>query len=309
MSTNVNWPNPYENREGQWLRGNLHTHTSPASECASVSKERAIELYTEAGYDFLAITDHMAVTSFEAPGMTRIPAIEWNASDRTADHTCIYALDEDLLRLSLEFTDHDKLLQRLATEDVLVVLNHPNWSLAGHYRRTELAEKPPFDGVEIYNNIITILPGCALATDKWDYLLATGRRALGFASDDSHHEEGVGGAWICVRSASPSPADILAAVRHGNFYCSTGVVVTDVRRSDNVMEIETENAQEIHVVGNGGELLKRVTGNTATLTIPDDLPAHVPSTAYVRFAAYGPGAAMAWTQPFFCDGEDERGDP
>ncbi|MFH1762030.1 MAG: hypothetical protein ABIA63_13110 [bacterium] len=29
----VNWSNPYEEGEGFWLKGNLHTHTSPANHC------------------------------------------------------------------------------------------------------------------------------------------------------------------------------------------------------------------------------------------------------------------------------------
>ena len=44
MSLCVNWANPYANRAGQWYKGNLHTHTAPASGCGEVPLERVWDL-------------------------------------------------------------------------------------------------------------------------------------------------------------------------------------------------------------------------------------------------------------------------
>jgi len=57
MSIEVNWANPYEDRRGQWLRGNLHAHSSPASSCGKVPMDRLLAGYAEAGYDFLSVSD------------------------------------------------------------------------------------------------------------------------------------------------------------------------------------------------------------------------------------------------------------
>lgn len=77
-----------------------------------------------------------------------------------------------------------------------------------------------------------------LSTEQlWDAVLSRGHRLLGVASDDAHHtkrwnvwlteEAGVraepGGGWIMVRAAQLTPAALLAAIRAGDFYASSGV--------------------------------------------------------------------------------------
>lgn len=41
---------------GKWFRGNLHTHTTLSD--GRYTPERAAALYRDAGYDFIALTDH-----------------------------------------------------------------------------------------------------------------------------------------------------------------------------------------------------------------------------------------------------------
>ncbi len=62
VTTDVNWTNPYAERHGTWLRGNLHAHTSPASSCATLPVEVVLDLYADLGYDFLCLSDHMTLT-------------------------------------------------------------------------------------------------------------------------------------------------------------------------------------------------------------------------------------------------------
>lgn len=40
----------------KWYKGNLHTHTTNSD--GRLAPEVVINLYKEAGYDFLALTDH-----------------------------------------------------------------------------------------------------------------------------------------------------------------------------------------------------------------------------------------------------------
>lgn len=294
MSIRVDWSNPYRNRRGSWYKGNLHTHTSPGSPCGSVPPERVVALYENAGYDFLAISDHMFLD--RRPPKTRlalIPGVEWNSEQ--GEHTGVVSLNRAVLDRAIRQQDHARLLRSLARAEALVVLNHPNWQEIPHYSREQLDRKRPFDGIEIYNAVIERLAGSALATDKWDYLLARNRRVLGFASDDSHLETDVGQGWLCVRATARTPEAILRAIRQGNFVCSSGVVFTDIRRRGDRIAVETENAEEIQAIATGGRRVARGRGRSLCF----DLAQARLSDGYVRFAAYGPGASMGWTQPFF----------
>jgi len=317
MTIAVNWTNPYEDRRGEWLRGNLHAHTSPASPCSQIPLGRVLDLYARKGLDFLSVSDHMCLTEAEDERLILIPGVEWNARGdgfSSYEHTGIYSLDDNLLRSVLSIANHDELLQYLAGKEVLVVLNHPNWEMTPHYRREQLARKEFFDGLEIFNGVVERVPGYAISTDKWDFLLSKGKRVLGFSNDDSHDEDDVGWAWNCVRAASPTAESILDAVRKGNFYCSSGVNITDIRKTGDVIEVETEDAQEIRVLCDRG-LITRVNDKSVSFSLssldayirklleqvkdPSLHPLLSSTVSYVRVTAYGSGSSMAWTQPFF----------
>ena len=293
MTNTVNWQNPYARREGRWLRGNLHTHTTGSD--GDTAPAQMAEIYARAGYDFLAISDHMAYTSTTLPGLTLLPGMEWNAPSG-GEHTGIYgkALAATPAAFSA-LTSLPALTAALTGDDDLVILNHPNWQYRPHFHREELEQAGEYDGIEIFNGVIKVLEGSEYATDKWDYLLAKGKRVLGVASDDAHSgssHTGVG--WIMVRALDNSAAAIFAAIKAGNFYCSTGVHIHDIRRDGQRIEVDTDDAQEIQVLGDGGQLLQ----TTHHTYMSFDLPS-AERYSYVRCTAYGAGSTMAWTQPFF----------
>ena len=293
MTIAVNWADPYEDRRGRWYKGNLHAHSSPASACGKVLLPRVLELYRQAGYQFLALSDHMKLTQPRRAGLTLIGGVEWNSP--AGEHTGVYSLDRDLLAETTALHDQQTLLDRLQGRQALVVLNHPNWQHRPHYRREELADRTGYDAVEIYNGVIERLSGVAIATDKWDYLLASGRRVLGMASDDSHIEADIGLAAVVVRSASPRADCILRAMCRGNFYCTSGLAIRDIRRRGQVVTVDTDGGQEIQAIGAGGVRMARTFAPSMSFSLADT------GGNYLRFAAYGQGSAMAWTQPFFKD--------
>jgi hypothetical protein len=291
MQTTINWHNPYAERDGQWLRGNLHTHTSPASHCSRVSLEAVLAGYAAAGYDFLAISDHMTLTKAEHAQMTLLPGMEWNRPDG-GGHIGLYAGDGQVIAPHAQSTEPQRVLDTLAPTG-LTILNHPDWELRPHYRREELMALNNYVGIEIFNGVIKRLAGYAISTDKWDYLLSNGRRVLGFASDDSHAEHNWGVGWIMVRSADRTPAGIFNAIAQGNFYASSGVTITDIRRDTEGIIVETAGAQLLEVSGHGGALLHDVRDHSL------HFDPRTADTPYVRITAYGAAGAMAWTQPFF----------
>ncbi len=218
MDSYVNWQNPYAQRDGEWLRGNLHTHTSPASTCAQVPLERTLELYIQAEYDVLSISEHLSYASVVDDRLLFIPGMEWNSPE--GQHTGIYGPAIPRHPEWCTMTSQRELLATVKDVDALAILNHPNWTLRPHYRREELFDAGPYDGIEIFNGVIKRLSGYEIATEQWDYLLARGRRVLGYASDDFHVERDLAQGWMMVRCAVRTPEAVLAALKAGNFYCS-----------------------------------------------------------------------------------------
>lgn len=288
----MDWTNLYKNAKGSWLRGNLHTHSGEG-----MTQEEILGRYAELGYDFLCISDHMKLTIPRPPKGNKLlilPGFEWNS--KTGEHMNLISFQKKALLASVRSQDQKLVLGQLAKKPVLVVLNHPNWREPPHYSREELFERSTAaNGVEIYNGLIDFGAGTALATEKWDYLLSRRRLVLGFANDDAHSLKHIGNAWIMVRSAARTPQAVFKAVQQGNFYCSTGATFQSFKRTGMKVEIVSKDAQEIWAVGEWGTRLQRVSANRMTF----DFEACQSSYArYVRFVAFGKGAAMAWSQPF-----------
>jgi hypothetical protein len=133
--------------------------------------------------------------------------------------------------------------QRLG-RPVLAHLNHPNFQWAVDTDVLARLRNERF--FEVFNgHPATNGDGDELhpATERmWDE--ANARRLLeldlpllyGIATDDSHHVHATGPAlanagrgWIQVRAQELSPEALLAALRAGEFYASTGVTLDDVR--------------------------------------------------------------------------------
>lgn len=60
----MEFANPFA-APGNWYKGNLHTHTTVSD--GGRPPEEMVRLYREAGYQFLALTDHMKVAVTENP--------------------------------------------------------------------------------------------------------------------------------------------------------------------------------------------------------------------------------------------------
>jgi hypothetical protein len=289
----MDWTNLYKKTDGAWLKGNLHTHSGEG-----MTQEEILGRYTELGYDFLCISDHMKLTVPQPPRGSQLLVLtgfEWNS--KTGEHMNLISFQKPLLTAATAVHEQKAVFDRLAQEQVLVILNHPNWQEPPHYSREALLERAPAAlGLEIYNGLIDVLSGTSLATEKWDFLLSRGQKLLGFASDDAHRLDHIGNAWIMVRAASRTPRSVYAAIKAGNFYCSTGVTFNVLRRSRSVVEIAAADADEIWAVGEWGVRLARERSGRMVFDFDKVQSAY---GNHVRFVAFGKGAAQAWTQPFF----------
>ncbi len=145
----------------------------------------------------------------------------------------------------------------------------------------------------------------------------------GIATDDSHHyhEQGIGRSnsgrgWVMVRSSHLTPEFLVRAMEAGDFYGSSGVTLTDVRRPAGRLEIEIAGEPgvlyETRFIGTrlrtpgqveaaelGVELARSAELRSSYALRPDDLYVRAVITA----SRHHPNGSIAneweraWTQP------------
>ncbi len=206
---------------------------------------------------------------------------------------------------------------------MLAHLNHPNfqWSLTA----VDIAEVLEERFIEIYNGHPGInhlgdatRPGDEMIFDIANTLRLTRLKSeplLCVATDDSHTYHGgdvsPGRGWIMVRAVSLQADALIAAMRAGDFYASSGVTLKDVRFDEGELTIEIEPegdaTYETRFIGtlatepeNYGKVLATHTGPAATYALTGD-ELYVRATITASLPAANPSfegqKRQAWTQP------------
>ncbi len=143
--------------------------------------------------------------------------------------------------------------QRTKTGQPMIVhINHPNFRWGVTVEELMQVEKERF--FEIYNGH----PGVENAGDAtrlsmdamWDAMLSFRLTSLklgvvyGVGVDDSHHYHDIrvgksnpGRGWIMVRARHLTPESIIRAMEAGDFYATSGVTLTDVKRGTNSLSL------------------------------------------------------------------------
>jgi len=282
---------PYRNlAKGQWLRGNLHTHTTNTD--GQNKPQTVINKYARLGHDFLAISDHDIYTAgkqyrtWNNKGMIMMPGNEISASGPHILHVAPDRFVEPLM-------PRQEVINRIDEGAGLAVIAHPNWM--GEFdgtKITQIQEWVGYHGLEIYNGLINRLQGSPYCTNKWDLMLSQGRRLWGFANDDSHNDDDIGNGWNVVCARERSVSGIREALKAGRFYASSGVEISRIAVRGSRLTIETENARRIVGVSAFGRRVAIVDDSAIVLDMQEQWQ-------YVRFECWGDGEQFAWTQPFW----------
>jgi hypothetical protein len=188
----------------------------------------------------------------------------------------------------------------------LISINRPNFGWAT--TTSDLADGRGAHLIEIHNGHYIVNNagggGQPAAEELWDSMLSAGTRIFAVASDDVHHlkqpwakaSARPGQGWVVVRAQQLTSDAILSALAAGDFYASTGVVLSDVQATPERLTVtvkeETYAKYTIQFIGQGGRLLKEALASPARYDITG-------GEGYVRAKILDSNGQVAWTQPVF----------
>jgi len=298
---------PFSSKRGQFYRGNLHTHSTLSD--GTKTPKQVCALYRSLGYDFLAITDHFLqqygypmtdTRAYRTKDFTTLIGAELHAP-RTVNgnlwHILAVGLPLDFAPLG-EDEDGPQLAQRAMSSGAFVAIAHPGWY---HLTPADALSLGKVDAIEIFN-------GTSIdhndAPDGWglaDMLADQGHRYWVCATDDAHitpRRADVATGWVMVKADALEPDALLAALKAGAFYSSTGPEIYDIKFSKNQrLTVRCSPASRVFVTG-GGYLARSEYGNGIT-EARFDLKGW--SSPYFRVTVRDANDKRAWTHPIWLD--------
>ena len=198
----------------------------------------------------------------------------------------------------------------------LVQLNHPQWHWGMTAPVLEATVRGGAQLLEIANvQFATWNAGDAAHPSMevlWDGVLQQGLTAWAIASDDAHDYNDAGGKYpagggFVVVNARRKPAEILAALRAGKFYASTGVLLSKLHVVDGVLTVEVatmqpaagpQNGANERTLGAGATKIEFIEDGKIVATIDGNAASRaVPSHGYLRATITRSDGAKAWVQP------------
>jgi hypothetical protein len=285
---------PPFDQPGEWLKANLHTHTSMSD--GALAPHKVLAWYAAHGYDVVALTDHDRRTVEPAPaGLVALPGAELSLGHSAAGapmHLVALGLGRDDLPKA---PSRAALVEQLNAMDVVSFLAHPYWT---QLTPAEVLEVRGCLGLEVYNTGSEMENLKGLATVHWDQALGAGWRAAGLAVDDSHFKiDDAGGGWLWIRSTSRDPAAILAALRTGLFYASQGPRIEELQLDGRLLHVRCSPAASVYWIGHThlGWCAHAPTGGTLT-----EVDFEIDDRArYVRVEVVDAAGRHAWSPACF----------
>jgi hypothetical protein len=264
--------------EGTWYKGNTHIHSTQSD--GGLTFEQLETAYGGAGYDFLFRTDHWVASTLALEGgaskaeppLLWLDGIELDGFDKHSSYYHVVCLGTfDGIEREMGFP---AALASARAQGGLLILAHPFWT------GNSCAEvvRWGFDGVEIYNHVCQWLNGKGDGRPYWEMMLREAPQTLAFASDDAHitaSHPGWNGGWVMVQAPELTAEAIMASLRAGRFYSSSGPEFHEIRVEDGTVSIETSPVSFARLVGPGsrGQRLGSFDGQTlerARFSLPED---------------------------------------
>lgn len=244
---------------GRFWRGNLHTHSTRSD--GHLSPEEVCRFYREAGYDFLALTDHFLESygfpitdtrPYQTPEFVTIPGAELHTGRAEFGqlwHILAVGLPFDFAPYPPGETG-PQIAARALAAGAFVAAAHPAW-----YGVTEedIRSLGPIHAVEVFN-------GTSIdhndRPDSWyvlDILSMRGLRYSACATDDAHfnpdRRDSLRG-WVYVKSETLHPDSLLESLKAGNYYSSTGPQIHAMEvTAEGTLLVKSSPADRIWITG------------------------------------------------------------
>ncbi len=296
---------------GRFWRGNLHTHSTRSD--GVLPPEEVLRRYRAEGYDFVALTDHFVgvygypivdTTPYRGNGFTTILGAEVH-SGAMANGELWHIL---AVGLPLDFAPSNsphfrpvadqetgaELAQRARDAGAYVAIAHPEWSglTMEDARAIDAAH-----AVEVYNH------GCATGCDRphgfhtLDLLLTEGRRLDLIATDDAHFSEPDHfGGWVMVKAEENTPEALLAALKAGAHYSSTGPELRGIEIEGRTLRVQCSAVAAIIVQGQGSAAVA-LHGNS--MTQGELRLDRLEASPWLRVTVIDRAGKRAWSNPIW----------
>ena len=290
-------------KPGIFRKGNIHTHSTASD--GELAPAEVCRRYREAGYAFLAITDHF-LADFDYPIVDTRPF-------RTSDFTTLIgaelhapiadsAMKWDIvaLDLPLDFAPWEEgetgpqIAARARQAGAFVIAVHPHHSFLS---QQDILSLGPIDAIEVYNGVAD----CVDKGDSWyvaDLLFQQQKHYLITAADDAHFEsfrDDFGLGWIWAKTEELSATSLMAALRAGSYYASTGPVIEDVKIiPPDTVEVRCSPVSRVMMLGADGESKSQEGDGIVEARLTRNWP-----SPWMRVIVRDERGRRAWTNAFW----------
>lgn len=208
------------------LRGDLHLHTKYSHDGVYTMEETA-KFSKEAGYDFIAVTDHNTVRQNQDPykddELIIIPGMELTML-ATVGHANVIGIPDPKRRSGMLHPEEINQYFLEARElGARIQINHPFDDEFGWRKGFDLA----YNWIEIWNGKWSERNQKAL--EWWQSELAKGKKIIATGGTDAHKNKSDRSPFNCVYTVSRQPEDILDAIDKGNLYISISSKGPDIQ--------------------------------------------------------------------------------
>ena len=316
----------------RWYKGNTHAHTLNSD--GDVLPEEVVRWYRTHGYHFTFITDHEFITDvaplnalfgaaerfqvFSAQEVTQRITDPAHPDGLRQAHVNALGVSQVIRPLGVRnigpgpmAAAYTRNLGEIMRAGGVAQVNHPNfrWSV----RLEDLLDLPDSTLFEVWNGHPGVfnLGGtdssgrvAPSAEALWDSLLTRRKVMFGVGDDDSHFFKPQdaenpdlarpGRAWVMVRADTLSQDAIVASLRRGDFYASTGVTLSDYQVTAREVRVDIAATGDVRYrtdfIGSGGRVLATSTSLHPRYTITGN-------EGYVRARVTDSAGRIAWMQP------------
>ena len=290
---------------GRFYKGNLHTHSTQSDAVRDPGDVCA--LYRDAGYDFLALTDHFLprygfpitdTRRYRTNSFTTLLGAEVHAPATEMGelwHILSVGLPLDFAPAT-PAESGPALAARCVAAGAFVAIAHPAW-----YGLT-VADAESIQGahaVEVYNHTSAVRTDRGDGWGLLDAMLARGHRLTACATDDAHFRcNDFFGGWMMVKAGSLEPEALLAALRAGHAYATQGPDIHAIAIDGDAVLVECSPASSVMLLGRAsasevvfGTAMRRARLNIACLE----------TCGYGRVVVTDAAGKRAWSNPFWLD--------